>query len=391
MEEPQPGAQQEVTSQEGPFKPKTLRELLDRLDNEGVTDFRRYNEVRKFMGFKAREKLIPLSGSFELTPLCNLDCKMCYVHLDRGQMRGAELLSSKAWKSIMAQAVDAGMMYASLTGGECLTYPGFKELYLHLASMGVEIHVLSNGVALDEGVASFFKGCPPASVQVTLYGASEDGYERVTGRRMFSRVMENIRRLRDFAIPLTIAVTPNIFMTDGLQVVKLLHEERLPFVINSGLMKPREETGRQIADAELDAYVNMLRLQLKLSGKMTEPECDVDELPGPASTTAPVEHGVRCGAGRSSFAVDWRGRMRPCSTFPCTPVDVQVLGFTESWRRTTWTALGYPLPAECGGCFYRSVCKHCVSEHAAGAEPGHASSAICRWGKRMVFEGLAKP
>lgn len=30
---------------------------------------------------KAFEDGIPISGTFELTPRCNFDCKMCYVHL----------------------------------------------------------------------------------------------------------------------------------------------------------------------------------------------------------------------------------------------------------------------------------------------------------------------
>ena len=80
--------------------------------------------------------------------------------------------------------------------------------------------------------------------------------------------------------------------------------------------------------------------------------------------------------------------MRPCNTFPCEPVDVLALGFAEAWKRTHHTALNYPLPAECEGCAYKGVCKHCVAEHAAGAPAGYASPAICAWGQRMVSEGL---
>jgi len=94
--------------------------------------------------------------------------------------------------------------------------------------------------------------------------------------------------------------------------------------------------------------------------------------------------------GRSGFAVDWRGEMKPCNTFPCEGESILQLGFREAWRRTNETALNYPQPAECEGCAYKSVCKHCVSEHASGAQPGHASPAICAWGRRMVAEGLLK-
>ena len=370
--------------------PATLRELLMQLDAQGVTDYRRYSEVRKFLNFKARDKGVPISGTFELTPLCNLDCKMCYVHLSRDQMRGAQLLSVDQWKSIMQQAIDAGMMYATLTGGECLTYPGFKELYLFLRSRGIEVAILSNGLLMDEEMVSFLAENMPSSIQVTVYGASEDAYERVTGVHAFSRVMENLRRMDAAKLPVAIAVTPNAFMTDGEEILRLLHEEGLVFRINSGLMQPREETGRELADANLDAYVAMLKLQRELKGGETEPECEADDLPdaGGGETQTPV--GVRCGAGRSGFSVDWRGGMKPCNTFPCEPQDVRATGFAESWRRTNELANNYPRPVECEGCAYKSSCKHCVAEHSAGAAKGHASPAMCAWVKRLVAEGLLK-
>jgi len=371
-------------------QPKTLRALLRQLDEQGVTDYRRYDAVRKFLSFKARDKGIPISGSFELTPLCNLDCRMCYVHLNKGQMNDMQLLTVAQWQGIMQQAIDGGMMYARLTGGECLTYPGFRELYSFLHSRGIETAILSNGLLMEADMVDFLVAHPPAAVQITLYGASEDGYERVTGKRVFQRVLENIRRLNAAEIPLSIAVTPNEFMTDGEEVIRLLHEEGLTFAINAGLMQPREETGRKLADASLDAYIAMIKLRNALKGQIIEPDCDPESLPDPGSETSTATKGVRCGAGRSGFAIDWQGRMRPCNTFPCEPLDVLELGFAEAWKRTNHTALNYPLPAECEGCAYKGVCKHCVAEHSAGAPAGHASPAICAWGRRMIAEGLLK-
>ncbi len=370
--------------------PGSLRELLAQLDAEGITDYRRYLQVRRYLDFKARKVGVPFSGAFELTPLCNLDCKMCYVHLDAAQLHGAKLLPVETWKDLARQAMEAGMMCASITGGECLTYPGFKEFYLYLQSLGLETHILTNGVLMDEDMVSFLVENPPSFIQVTLYGASEEAYERVTGRRMFARVMENIRRLRDANMPLSIALTPNAFMTDGTQAVRLLHEEGFSFQINSGIIAPREETGRKLEDASLDAYVDMLKLKMELSGKPLAPECEPDEPTKDAEATDDVPRGVLCGAGRSAFSIDWRGNMRPCNTFPCEPADVLSLGFAESWKRTNRAALEYPRPIECEGCSYKSVCKGCVAEHASCAPRGHASKRSCAWGKRMLAEGLAK-
>ena len=58
-----------------------------------------YREFIAMMQERTREADVPYSGSFELTPLCNLDCKMCYVHLQDPSVRH-RMLSGEQWLSI---------------------------------------------------------------------------------------------------------------------------------------------------------------------------------------------------------------------------------------------------------------------------------------------------
>lgn len=51
------------------------------------------------------------------------------------------------------------MIGATLSGGECLTYPGFKELFLYLHSLGCEVSVFINGILLDQEWVDFFRQC----------------------------------------------------------------------------------------------------------------------------------------------------------------------------------------------------------------------------------------
>lgn len=368
--------------------PEKLSQLIAQLNARGSNDYRRYDAVRTFLNFKARDKGIPLSGTFELTPLCNLDCKMCYVHLNQAQIQGAQCLSAEQWKQLMQQAIDAGMMYARLTGGECLTYPGFRELYLFLRNQGVETVILTNGLLLDADMVDFLQNNPPAAIQVSLYGAGEDTYEQVTGRRAFSLVMDNIRRVKAADLPLTVAVTPSAYMTDAEQILHVLDKEKLPFAINASILPPRPETGRELADASLDTYIAVLKLRSQLKGRELLLEEEPESLPDPGGKQKDPVLGVTCGAGRSGFAIDWQGYMRPCNNFPCKGENALSLGFHEAWKRTNHTATHYPLPVECDGCAYHGICMHCVAAHAAGANPGHASPAVCAMGRRIVTEGL---
>jgi len=119
----------------------SLLDLLEDLDREGITGLQRREAYTRFLNLQARKKGVPLHGVFELTPICNLDCKMCYVHLKPEQMGNQSLMPVKQWKALMTQAMDAGMMDATLTGGECLTYAGFDELYMHLHAGGVKVSI----------------------------------------------------------------------------------------------------------------------------------------------------------------------------------------------------------------------------------------------------------
>ena len=60
-----------------------------------------YGTVSSYLDMKARKRGIPIRGMFELTPLCNLNCKMCYVHLAKDQLGERELLTTQEWKSLI--------------------------------------------------------------------------------------------------------------------------------------------------------------------------------------------------------------------------------------------------------------------------------------------------
>ena len=58
---------------------------------------------------KAAAAGVPLSGTFELTPVCNMDCKMCYVRLSKqSQEAVAPLSNADKWLQLAKTAADAG-------------------------------------------------------------------------------------------------------------------------------------------------------------------------------------------------------------------------------------------------------------------------------------------
>ena len=83
--------------------------------------------VTEYLHAKAAKLGIPLSGTFELTPCCNMSCKMCYVRMTKQQQEAiAPLRSACEWLELGRQAKEGGLLYLLLTGGEPFLRPDFK-------------------------------------------------------------------------------------------------------------------------------------------------------------------------------------------------------------------------------------------------------------------------
>ena len=349
-----------------------------------------FSAFTEFLDAKAREQGIPLHGQLELTPLCNLECRMCYVHLQKEQMKGRKLLSVSQWKDLIRQAVKAGMFQATLTGGECLTYPGFKEVYLYLQSIGCQISVLTNGVLLDEGYVQFFREHPPTIIQITLYGQNEEVYERAAGQRVFARVAEHIRLLREAGVPLVLSITPNACLgEDVFETIRLARSLCPKVMINTSLFAPREETGRsgQQDDLSPEFYARIFRLRNQLYGRECA-EVPLEDLPEPGGPHEEcTECGLECGGGRSGFLIDWKGSMRPCNRLGIERYPLQD-GFEEAWRQINDAVKQWPRTARCIGCAYEDVCDKCAARMIKFAQPGKQPIAYCEQIRYYAHRGI---
>lgn len=363
-----------------------LRKLQDQDEKKP-----KFSEFEKYLSLKAREKGVPVSGTFELTPLCNFNCKMCYVHLNIDQLHGRDVLSVNTWKDLIYQAWKAGLITATLTGGECLTYPGFDELFLFLHSLGCEVAVFTNGYLLDEKRIQFFREHLPAMIQITLYGCNDDVYERVTGQRAFTTVVTNIKRAIEAGLPVCVSITPNKYLGEELlETIRIAKELCKTVIVNSFFTTPRQETGRsgQQDDAELDLYIRAFKYIDQLEGRETV-EIEERDLPpcGGSSCTA-SDCGLKCGGGRSNFSIDWKGTLKPCVDLERIQAYPLKEGFAAAWTKVNQEANNWPRVPECEGCPYDAVCNACAAYMLRYADPGKLPTGLCEQTRKFVCSGV---
>lgn len=136
----------------------------------------------------------PFTAGFELTAKCNLNCVHCYAKCDRGHKD----FTTDEFKHLFDQLIDRGLMETYFTGGEIFTRSDFDELYVYAKRKGIILVLLSNITLLNQHHIDLFTEYPVENISTTMYGYSEETYERVTGvkgsYKMFMNALELIRK-----------------------------------------------------------------------------------------------------------------------------------------------------------------------------------------------------
>ena len=318
----------------------------------------------------------PLAGNFELTPRCNFNCRMCYVHLtaEEQKSRGEELTADE-WLAIAEQARSQGMLFLLITGGEPLIRTDFQYILTELKKMGIMISINSNASLIDDDWIEFFRHEPPSRFNITLYGSSNAAYERLCGRPMFDRVVGNIKSLKDLGIDVKLNASMTPYNIDDMEGIYAIAEELgTPIQMASYMFPPvrRDETLAGSNDrfsfceaAECSLRWDKLRFsdeEFAARAKAMKDGIAVDE--SDVCEGTPGEK-MACRAGRSSFWINWRGVMTPCGMMVRPEFSVPEIGFSEAWERTKAATALIRLPQECVNCRYKHICHACAAMCAA--------------------------
>jgi len=346
-----------------------------------------YREFLAMIQERTREADIPYIGSFELTPLCNLDCKMCYVHLQDPSVKH-RMLSGEQWISLIQQAIDEGMMEVLLTGGEAMTHPAFWDIYMYLINHGIVTQVKTNGLLLNEEAIKRFQQYPPFTLDISLYGCDSESYVAVTGVDAYEQVVSHIRMAIEAGLHIRIMITPSSYMSPWTERVMVLARSfGVSVNVNNGLIEPHDNTGRQKADFDIpleeDLRIKEKRKELFSSGYSTgDHEFFIKRLNRPVLS----DKGLYCDAGRSGFAVNWDGVLLPCLAFPRDVVCAHPLrdGFHQAWNEVNKAVKNYEVPKACHSCELNTKCHYCPMAHQKVAAKHLCDPDYCNYMKARI-------
>lgn len=348
-----------------------------------------YEDWKKRLAEAAKKTKTPVFAQIELTGRCNLDCKMCYVHNFDAAYCLARELSTQQWKQIFDEAYDNGLMFASLTGGECLLRKDFKELYLHLWNKRVMVAVLTNAVLLTDDYVEFFKTYRPDYIQISLYGSDEEGYLRVTGHRGFEKAVDAIRALTDAGLDVRVVTTPSRYLKeDYLKIVRFCKEQKFNFLYGELLLiENRDDASKNDYHLTTDELIDLACQREALN----RPLIPMEQTPQPFGPCSVIpEAGLTCSAGTCLAYMTWDGKMYPCANAMVGGASLLDMSYLDAWKITVEAASKVQQGVECVGCPYDKACPRCPSMRLTDLHSGHCNTAICDLTRRMVAAGVKK-
>ena len=341
----------------------------------------------------AGQERIPLGGSLELLPLCNMNCDMCYVRLSHKEMeQKGRMRTAEEWLELAKEMKEQGVLFLLLTGGEPFLYPDFKKLYRGLAQLGMIITINSNGTLIDEALADFLSEHKPRRVNITLYGKDSATYRELCHyEKGFEKTLQGIRLLRERQIDVKLnGSLTKVNRDDAEELIRIAEELQVPIQIDTYMYPAARERdcgfheeSRLSPEDAAAARIKILRRSLD-EEKFKEYQQYISEK-GNLERPDQINCSIKCRAGKSSFIISWQGNMTPCIMLKEPSVNAFEHGFQNAWKYIVGETEKIRVSETCVTCARREICQTCAA--CALLETGAYDGVpeyMCRYTEKMV-------
>ncbi len=330
----------------------------------------------------------PLVATFELTPHCNLNCIHCYLGSHRVT---DDDLSFVQITNILDQLAEAGVLHLALTGGECTIRKDLPDVYEYAKKKGFLVTIFTNGVHIPEKMYQLFKKYPPFYIDISLYGASEETYETITGKRVFGNVLQTFDRLYEEGIVFGIK-TPIMKQNqqDYEAMCKIAERYSIPY--RTGYVMLSTIDAEDYPIEFMISATKMIEIEVGDS-VMTEigfKDADINNPWGERFKNGEFVPLFICNPGVNDVIVDFKGNICPCAGYRHIGKNI-----FESSFKVIWDSFAYlkKIPAtkanKCIHCESRFFCRVCPAEQEL--KTGNLESVspeICKFAhaKKMYYK-----
>ena len=306
---------------------------------------------------------VPVSGSIEVTRRCPSNCIHCYNNLPLGDQEARRReLSFEEHCRILNSLSEAGCLWLLFTGGEIFARKDFLDIYTYAKNKGFLITLFTNGMFITPKIADYLVEWRPFSIEISLYGATQDTYERVTRTPgSYEKCMRGIRLLLQRGLPLKLKTMVLTVNKHDLWDMKLFAEQELGVefkfdaMINPCLGSSQDPLRVRLSPQEV------VELDLQDPKKVREWKKFAEMFNGPIHSPGHFDELYHCGGGVNSFAIDPYGMLRVCVLSNANVYDLRRGSFRDGWERFIFDLRqkGMTRQTKCVHCEIKAMCGMC--------------------------------
>jgi radical SAM protein with 4Fe4S-binding SPASM domain len=298
-------------------------------------------EIQDFpLWAKMKEQRKLFSFDLEITARCNNDCRHCYINLPASDQEArSKELTIQEINSIADQAVALGAVWVLLSGGEPLLREDFEEIYMLLKRKGLLVSLFTNATLIRDEHIALFKKYPPRDIEITVYGATSESYERVTGRSgSFAAFTNGLNRLLDAGVKVRLkamAIRSNFHELPAIAAFCRAHSKdyfRFDFQLHLRFDGNKERN--QLIKSERLTPEEIVILEKADEERFAALQKGCDTLINDEFAHVGCDHLFHCGLGNGSFNIGYDGTFRLCSSLWAkeTVYDLRQGTLREAWE-----------------------------------------------------------
>lgn len=358
-----------------------------------------HKETQEFLSAYTNKTPLIFGCEVELTSKCNERCIHCYIPHEYKLNN----IDNSVFYSLLKQLKEMNTLSLTLTGGEPMLHPNFKEFLGEAKKQDFAISVLSNLTLLDDEIIDILSEESISSVQTSLYSLIPEHHDAITKLHgSFEKTMNAIRLLIERDIPVQISCpTMSINKDDYADVLAWAQDHHIRAHTDYSIMakynhdtsnlKYRlscEECGKIIQDL-LNGDINYQKAILDPEF-LAKVEC-LNENP---------EENF-CGAGYSSCCIVSNGDVYPCAgwqSYVCGNIKEQSLEdiWLHSEKLIALRNIKRRDIKKCLNCTNKAFCSPCLTRFANESTTGNPLEVpdyfceVAELNKRIVLEWRKK-
>ncbi len=290
---------------------------------------------------KSIENKVPLKVDIEITNMCNLKCKYCYV--DFNKPIDIKNIDYKKTIELLDELKEMGTLFITITGGEPTLHPHFKDILKHALKNKFYVRILTNGSALDENEIKELNEISKnglLSIDISMHSLKENVFDDFTQKQgTFKKVMKTIELLKETAIPLSLVCNITNVNIDEIEDISSFCERNQIEIQFNPIVYP---TINNYSNDKF--YLDNIQIRKLIEKDIFSPKRGI------------------CVALISKCWIDYRGEVNLCELIRTSVGNIALENFKNIWSKLTKSKElkdKLKLDKECLSCNMKEKCSIC--------------------------------